>query len=154
MKNIFFYLMAALGFLFNLIEAAENPSIENFIPLHAINNTWPQKTQLDGIIIYKNKEEKEFSLIFDEVTGTSPQKSINLPYGSIEKIELYLFNHYGKDDEYPCDEDGKKLQGTLITQTVFEPSPSSLKEITFTIKSREIIPNPIYDYPPKFNDNQ
>ena len=130
MKNIFSYLIVALGFLFNPTEAVENPSIENFIPLHVINNTWPQKTQLDGIIIYKKKEEKKFSLIFDKITEAQTQKSINLPYGSIKQIELYLFNYYDEDDEYACDEEGK-LQGTLIAQTVFKPTPSSLKEITF-----------------------
>lgn len=142
MKNILFYGIAALWFLFHT-EAAENPPMENSIPFHVINETWSKKTALEGIVTYINKEEKKFFLILDDVTKLPIQKSIGLPHGDIVKIGFYLHNYY-HDNEYYYDDDGKQLKGTLIATTVFEPSYSSLKEITFTINGHKIIAQPTY----------
>jgi hypothetical protein len=138
MKNIFFYLMAALGFLFNPIEGAEKPPMKDLIPFHVINETWHQKTELKGLVIYENTQE-EFSLILDEIVAEEAptQKTIHFSSDGIKEIGLLLQNYR----EPPGEEDD---EATLITTLPSFKPTSSLEEIRFIIHRDRITPQPTY----------
>ena len=134
MKKTLFYIMGTLCFLLKA-QAVENLSL----PLHIVNTVWEKKTQLSGLVVYSDQKEHKFSSILNAATkdNPTPLKTVNVPFGNIEQIDLSLHT-------YPETPDDESLAAKLLGSVTFEPWIPSVKEVVFIIRHEEITPKPIF----------
>lgn len=130
-----------MGIVFTMTQA-----MEETIPIHVHNDRWPEKTRLVGIVTYKhNKPSAEFNLILEGVSEESSRATTHLsvPKGLVKCVQLLLTNYYEEATR-------NNLEETLLAGLNFTPIPSSLLEISFTIRERIIVEEAIYLLPPRF----
>jgi hypothetical protein len=138
MKNLLFYTTIFLYSFFTNVQAAQT------IPCYVINEIWPEKTKLTGIITYRDQHTEEVSLVVEGTTTESLriEQCINLSSGAIKEFNLFL-NHYHEES------DRNDAEKTLIGSLVFKPV-TLLTEISLEFAHLIIHPNPTYNLPSKF----
>jgi hypothetical protein len=118
------------------------------IPLHIENKSWKEQTRLSGSVLYRDQTDQEISFILKGISKEQPTITMStlIPYKKISLINLFLVYEDGEDDPHW---DAK----TLLASLSFKPDLPILRQISFELINRDIIPKPIYNLPPLFDAN-